>query len=227
MIAPDRRSAVAAFYAGHARRLECRIAAIVIDAPQATVEDACSYAWGQLLASDHVRLGTDGFAWLTTVAMREAWHQLKLDRRTFPVFDRRPETDQISMVPPEEIDIADVYERLEQLRSVERLPERERRALLMHAFGFSYEEIADATCDTVRTVDRHLRRARQRLREPLADQLGSREREVLAHLAVGDSVDTIAIQLGISRHTVLDHTRSIYRKLHVTTTSAVLTTPHS
>lgn len=45
--------------------------------------------------------------------------------------------------------------------------------------------------------------------------LTPREREVLVHLTRGSSVVKIALALGISRHTVGDHVKNLYRKLKI------------
>lgn len=45
--------------------------------------------------------------------------------------------------------------------------------------------------------------------------LTPREREVLIHLTRGSSVAKIGIALGISRHTVGDHVKNLYRKLKI------------
>ena len=46
--------------------------------------------------------------------------------------------------------------------------------------------------------------------------LSSREREVADLLLLGCSSDAIALRLGISRHTVKDHRKNIFRKLDIT-----------
>ncbi len=47
-------------------------------------------------------------------------------------------------------------------------------------------------------------------------QLSPREREVLVHLARGIRIADIGVGIGISRHTVSDHVKNIYRKLNIT-----------
>jgi DNA-binding NarL/FixJ family response regulator len=47
-------------------------------------------------------------------------------------------------------------------------------------------------------------------------QLTPREREVLSALARGITIANIGDELGISRHTVGDHVKNIYRKLNIT-----------
>ena len=46
--------------------------------------------------------------------------------------------------------------------------------------------------------------------------LSTREREVVDLLLLGCSSDAIALRLGISRHTVKDHRKNIFRKLDIT-----------
>ena len=67
-------------YAEHHDRLIRTVQKRVSTSP-ANIEDACSYAWFQLMRTDPGR-GFPVLAWLTTVAVREA---IRLDRR-----DRRP-----------------------------------------------------------------------------------------------------------------------------------------
>ena len=49
-----------------------------------------------------------------------------------------------------------------------------------------------------------------------ATDLSTREREVLGLLAQGVRIADIGVTLGISRHTVGDHVKNIYRKLNIT-----------
>lgn len=46
-------------------------------------------------------------------------------------------------------------------------------------------------------------------------QLSPREREVLVHLTHGICIADIGVEIGISRHTVGDHVKSIYKKLNI------------
>ncbi|MFY3385644.1 response regulator [Paracidovorax sp. MALMAid1276] len=54
------------------------------------------------------------------------------------------------------------------------------------------------------------------LAAPAATDLSGREREVLGLLAQGVRIADIGVALGISRHTVGDHVKNIYRKLNIT-----------
>jgi DNA-binding NarL/FixJ family response regulator len=47
--------------------------------------------------------------------------------------------------------------------------------------------------------------------------LTPREREVLVQLSRGISIADIGTAMGISRHTVGDHVKNIYRKLNIST----------
>ena len=49
-----------------------------------------------------------------------------------------------------------------------------------------------------------------------AELLTPREREVLIQLTRGISIARIGVELGISRHTVGDHVKNLYRKLKIT-----------
>src|SRR3954466_8460332 len=62
-------------YITHANRLRRTVTANV-NTSAANIEDACSFAWVQLVAKDPRR--DTVFGWLTTVAIREA---IRLDRR--------------------------------------------------------------------------------------------------------------------------------------------------
>ncbi|MDI1246643.1 MAG: response regulator transcription factor [Rhodoferax sp.] len=50
---------------------------------------------------------------------------------------------------------------------------------------------------------------------PAAAELTPRERDVLGLLAQGVQIADIALALGISRHTVGDHVKNLYRKLNI------------
>jgi NarL family two-component system response regulator YdfI len=54
------------------------------------------------------------------------------------------------------------------------------------------------------------------LREPLVEPLTERETQVLQYVALGLANKQIAVQLGISEHTVKFHISSIYAKLGAT-----------
>lgn len=82
--------------------------------------------------------------------------------------------------------------------------------------------VSDATLNALNQIaqplaaafDRH--RALTRYdRQPWRDLLTQREREVVELLRLGCSSDAIALRLGLSRHTVKDHRKHIFRKLGI------------
>jgi DNA-binding CsgD family transcriptional regulator len=58
------------------------------------------------------------------------------------------------------------------------------------------------------------------------DTLSPREAEVCDLLLIGCSSDAIALRLGISRHTVKDHRKHIFRKLGVASLAELFATVH-
>jgi glutathione S-transferase len=71
-LARERRDALAAFYAAHHRHLHLRLPGWVRGISDATVADACAFAWLQLVRRDDIRLDREGLGWLTIVAIHEA-----------------------------------------------------------------------------------------------------------------------------------------------------------
>jgi len=53
-------------------------------------------------------------------------------------------------------------------------------------------------------------------------RLTSREKQVLGLIASGSTYGKVAVQLGISAHTVATHIKNIYRKLEVHTAGAAV-----
>src|SRR4051794_2833954 len=164
----DRDAAVSAFYAQEAAGLE-RAVTRGVNASASTIEDACSYAWCQLVRrGDDIRLGREAFWWLYRVAVRQAWKMAAVDQRHVPAGDPAA----VALLAPDYgDDVEQLAERREVLRSIERLPERQRRVLLLHALGYTYAEIARMTGDSHRTVDRQLRRTRETLRRACDTEL--------------------------------------------------------
>ncbi|HEV3000432.1 MAG TPA: RNA polymerase sigma factor [Solirubrobacteraceae bacterium] len=168
----SRSDDIAAYFAEHAPRLE-RLVRARVGASMATVEDACSYAWLQLLRRDDVCLDGKAAGWLYRVAVHEGWRLAALEREAVtytPGFDDqdRPEGHLPEPAALHSLDeLAAARLRLDEVRA---LPERERRAVLLFAFGLTYLEIAERMDVTVRTVDRLLRRGRHRIRTAACDE---------------------------------------------------------
>lgn len=122
-----------------------------------TVEDACTFAWVQLLRYQPER--TRVFAWLVQVAVREGWRLAAGEQRTLA--EGEPPDTLVSSEPTLE---ERVYwlERLEELADL-RIDERE--LLMLKAAGYSYDELSAVTGHTWRAVCRRLKRARRHLQE--------------------------------------------------------------
>jgi RNA polymerase sigma factor (sigma-70 family) len=207
----SRHEDIAAFFAANAIALERTVSRHVVAAP-AMVEDACSIAWGKLLRRADIRLGSDGFWWLYRVAVREVWRLTSQARHERPL-----DADELDGLLAHSDDVATMAERRQSLRTLEQLPERQARILLLHGCGFTYAEIARMTGATHRTVDRQLRRARERLRDADRQTLAARETEVLDRLAAGLTIRAIATDLDIGDETVRGYLLGAYRKLGVRT----------
>ena len=80
-------SDTAALFSRYDRKLRDRVSAVV-NTSQANVEDACMFAWLQLLRHEIDEIDA-AYSWLTTVAIREAVKLDRADRRTrsLPVDD--------------------------------------------------------------------------------------------------------------------------------------------
>lgn len=124
----------------------------------ANAEDACQFAWLQLLqtAPD---CGDRIFAWLKTVAIREAIRLDRGERAREPLGDGLAEvlTDPGAASPELALEAG------EALAAVADLPERQQSVLSLQAAGYSYAEIAERTGQSTRSVDRQLVRARRSL----------------------------------------------------------------
>jgi len=154
------RADQAALYAQHARRLHAVVSATVRTSV-ANVDDACGFAWLQLVS--HRPPASIAFAWLRTTAVREA---VKLDRRTAGAIGLDEAADVAvdpAMRPEGSLESIAVGQ---QVRTA-RLRPREARVLGLCAAGYSREEIAELTGDSHRTIDRQLGRARRKLRDAL------------------------------------------------------------
>jgi RNA polymerase sigma factor (sigma-70 family) len=150
-----RRAGEQALYDRYRDRL-LRSVRAAVRAPDETIEDACAFAWLQLVATrpEH---GPRVFAWLRAVAVHEAIRLARLDRRY-------EGCDAEWAVDPRLPDVETLVEAREAGRALRSLRDRQRRILVLFLAGYSYEEIAERTGDTVRTVERQLLRGRARLR---------------------------------------------------------------
>ncbi|HSC02168.1 MAG TPA: sigma-70 family RNA polymerase sigma factor [Solirubrobacteraceae bacterium] len=144
-----------------ARRLE-QIVRIGVRAPDAVIEDACQFAWSRLLHNrDRVHRDTV-MGWLVRTAVHEAFKLLRSGRRELSLEAEAEDA------LPSDATLSELIECRERLAELNRLPERQQRAVWLHALGCSYAEIAVHEGCTTRTVERQLLRARQAIRHPEA-----------------------------------------------------------
>ncbi|MGH2941412.1 MAG: RNA polymerase sigma factor [Solirubrobacteraceae bacterium] len=161
---------------GHlAARLQRAVAREVRASPE-VIEDACQTAWLIFMRHQPER-GPTLLGWLRTVAVRQAWdlaarehRALPLETLSAPADGEHPTGDDWGRCLAGQDGIDEALEAREALRTLARLPERQRRYVAMHVAGLSYREIQAADGGVSYTaVNRHPARARRRLREERRD----------------------------------------------------------
>lgn len=139
-----------------------RIVQRLVNTDPATVDDACQFAWLQLLRCQPNRETVR--PWLITVARNEAIRLDRIRRRyeALSIGDREPGCHPEPAVPTDAYALAiDLDEALSVLAS---LPERKRNLYALKVLGFSYDEIGRITGDSYPTVNRQLVRAASLIR---------------------------------------------------------------
>jgi RNA polymerase sigma factor (sigma-70 family) len=154
----------AELYLRHHRDL-VRSVARSVNASRELIEDACQTAWLILLRRQPDR--DRAFGWLRTVAIHEAYRLSGVERR-----DARldaPVSPDATILGHERV--ADPRACLDRqlearvaLARVAELSARQRELFALQIAGLSYAETATVTGDSLRTVDRQLRRAHARVR---------------------------------------------------------------
>ena len=153
---------IAALHREHARELERRV--VIRTCAQAqTVEDACSFAWMQLLTHTSVEPGPpqDVLRWLTLTATREAWRLEARRGRELLVDDAALE---YSLTGSSARSAEEQAARRARLELVAEVSERPRRFLWRLALGYSYREIAALEHASATTTNKQIARAKRELR---------------------------------------------------------------
>ena len=159
----SRFEAIATYYALEADEL-LRAVRRALTGPDAMIEDACSFAWCQLLSNDQVELDNHAFGWLYCVAIREGYRLADKARRAPPMGVRSDlVVDAIQGSDPAEASSRRVTH-MQRAALVRQIAPRKRQLVLLQAAGFTYVEISQITGDSIRTIDRQLRRARRTIR---------------------------------------------------------------
>jgi RNA polymerase sigma factor (sigma-70 family) len=168
MSRPAQRGDEAELFERNAERL-LRVVRRAIGGRHDVAEDACSFAWLQLLRTQPERESI--FSWLCIVAIREARRILKGQARHAYFEENPPEPT------PSHLDkAADLQLTLEAREALEliaaELSQQKVRIFSMHVAGLSYEEICAATGYSRTQVNRHMVRSRARLRERRKEKQG-------------------------------------------------------
>ena len=144
----------AAIFAAHHDRLLRALRRRVI-APDALIEDAVSITWLKFMRRQPERSAVL-FGWLLTVAEREAWRLCARSQRTLAIDDLV--CGEIPSVAGPE-DAVEARCRIELAAGA--MTQRQCRIVGLQAAGFRYDEIAELTGDTIRTVERQILRGRR------------------------------------------------------------------
>jgi RNA polymerase sigma factor (sigma-70 family) len=162
-VTPTPRGDEEALYRAHHTRLLRLIARDVSARPQ-VVEDACAFAWAELLARQPARTSIVG--WLRVVACREAIRLARHDRMTVSMsaLEIEPPPHRARSTSCPSGSASDHCEALEALAALGSLPGRKRTFLTLKVAGYSYDEIAAQLEVSWPTVNRQLVRARRTVR---------------------------------------------------------------
>ena len=125
-------------YIAHANRLRRTVTANV-NTSAANIEDACSFAWLQLVAKDPRRETV--FGWLAKVAIREA---IRLDRRDRGIASIEDAPDHVLATRGADADATERVLIAEVIDELAGIHPRKRAMLVMYTAGFTSAEIAAA-----------------------------------------------------------------------------------
>ena len=163
--ATTRNEQIAVMHREHARRLERCVERRARASPE-TIEDACSFAWLQLLTHTCIDLDAPNWralGWLTQSATREAW-RLEARRRRDGLVDHVALERELGLREQTAHGADEVVDQRERLALVAQIPERPRRFLLRLALGHSYREIAAGESVSLTTTNHQIARAKRLLR---------------------------------------------------------------
>jgi DNA-directed RNA polymerase specialized sigma24 family protein len=142
-----------------------RVTSLNVATTPANIDDACAFAWSELVARQPRRLTV--FGWLRTVARREAIRLDEIDRRAVQLdVEKQPglgRAAQPTTAAHRTIDSA--HGMLEVRERLAILPHDQRGVAFMRAAGWRYTDIADCLDVTEARVGKLLRRADGRLRD--------------------------------------------------------------
>jgi RNA polymerase sigma factor (sigma-70 family) len=143
-------------YRTHSAALRAAVRRAVFGS-DALIDDACSYAWLQLMRHQPDR-GPSLFAWLRTVAIHAGWDIAQREARE-PTTEHLP-----GKYEPRREDLSRELDAHEALHALAQLPDRQRTTLTLLISGHSYREIAAHQQLSHTAVNKALVRARKHLR---------------------------------------------------------------
>lgn len=206
---PPGRGDEAALFLEHQRFL-LRVTARRFGGSQELAEDACAFAWLQLLRCQPDREAVVG--WLRVVARNEGLRLLRISRREPFLEDRRcRRSDPASGEPldwqellPAPADTELAAEARTLLVALAGLRWHQRTVLTLQLAGYSYKEIAERLGKTYTWVNRHLTEGRAELRrrwfrDPEVASIGidqTRRRPAPARERWGDVARPVAAEDG-------------------------------
>jgi DNA-directed RNA polymerase specialized sigma24 family protein len=165
-----RRTAVATFYADNHGWLAWRVRRRVHGVDATIIADACATAWLTLVRRRDISLDGDGLAWLTTVAVHEAW-RLGTTRHESAAglmmaeCDHEREACEPAGTADDPLDrVIAAEQHRDRVARFATLKPEERRELLLFAGGYKYNDIARLTGTSYTSVNRRLAQGRARLR---------------------------------------------------------------
>lgn len=148
-------------YRSLARRLE-RIVGKGVPAPD-VVDDACQFAWMQLVRHGDRVQHEAALGWLTSTAVREAFRLIRMAERE-PSLEALLHVFGESALTAVAVGADEQFESRERLLALDTLPPRQQRLIWLHAMGLTYAEMAVHEGATRRTVERQLLRAKGTVR---------------------------------------------------------------
>jgi RNA polymerase sigma factor (sigma-70 family) len=171
---PPQRGDEQALFEKYADRLR-RVTQIEVRTTPEIIDDACAFAWVQLLAHQPERPTV--FPWLRTVARREAIRLDGMARRLLAYEEERAGLE-FPRMTPNRGDVEEAQEMIEVRERLAELPQRQREIVFLHAAGWRYKDIGEHLGVTKSRVDQLMSRACARMRE-----MDIREHEVTSSRA--------------------------------------------
>jgi RNA polymerase sigma factor (sigma-70 family) len=141
-----------------------RVVAGGVRASDVVVEDACQVAWSRLVRDRHRVRRESAFGWLVRTAIHEAYRLARREGRDLSLevlVELEDGAEWEAMLGSDPTD--DLTAHVTHVEALRALPPRQQRLVWLRGCGLSYAEIANATGDTERTVERQLVRAQRRL----------------------------------------------------------------